>query len=337
MREKLFVFTLSVLLGGLFAPAAWACEDATVRDAAFTESRDVHRLCVMAGADDPAGQELYDRLDAWFKTSGTNLNVELVRVDADDPAVRWEEYGIPSAPPSLPVTVLAGSRYIERRRFFIDYWEPGPTPENLERMSASPARDAIREEVVRGLAVLLYFPGTDGDAGSAEPVLDAVVKHWSAEVPLGLSVVRADRSDDSERLLVSFTGVKEQGPDWVAVVFGRGKLMPFLEGAEITEAGLNELITPLVEECTCLRPPSGLGVDIPMRWDDSDDSAVARLRPSGEGVDGLLDDPLAGSSIVRRVMTTAAWTFAGLVLTVVIGTGATIRVRNRRVAGQVRD
>jgi hypothetical protein len=330
-----------VLLGGFFAPAASACEDATVRDAAFTEPRDVHRLCVMAGADDPAGQELYDRLDTWFKTSGTDLNLELVRVDADDPAVRWEEYGIPSAPPSLPVTVLAGSRYTERRRFFIDYWEPGPAPETLEPMFTSPARDDIRQEVVGKLAVLLYFPGTDGDAGSAEPVLDAVVNRWSAEVPLGVSVVRVDRSDERERLLLSFTGIEKQGPDWVAVVFGRGKLMPFIGGSEITEDRLNEQIASLIEECTCLRHPSTLGVDIPMRWNESDDSAVVRLRASGDRVNAGFDDPLAadlaGSSIGRRVMTGAMWTFAGLVLTVVIGTGATLLIRNRRLAGQVRD
>jgi len=340
LREKLFVFTLPMLLSGLFVPAVSACEDATVRDAAFAESRDVHRLCVMARPDDPPGEQLYDRLDAWFKTSGTNLNVELVRVDADDPAVRWDEYGIPSAPPSLPVTVLAGSRYTERQRFFIDYWEPGPTLENLEHMSTSPARAAIREDVVRKLAVLLYFPGTDGDAGSAEPVLDAVVKHWSREAPLSLSVVRVDRADERERLLLSFTGIEKQGPDWVAVVFGRGKLMPFLEGPEITEAGLNELIASLAQECTCLRPPSRLGVDIPMRWDESDDCAVMQLRASGDGADGLLDDPLAadlaGSSIVQRIMPAAIWTLAALFLTVVVGTWAIIWIRNRRVAGPFR-
>jgi len=331
LQEKLLSPVLLLLFSGLFAAAASACEDATVRDAAFAESRDVHRLSVVEGPDDPAGEQLYDRLDTWFKTAGTSLNVELVRVDADAPDVRWDEYGIPSAPPSLPVTVLAGSRYAERRRFFIDYWEPGPTSENLERMSTSPARDAMRAELVRRVAVLLYIPGTNGDAGSAEPVLDAVVERWSREVPLGLSVVRVDRSDGRERLLLSFTGVQEQGPDWVAVVFGRGKLMPFLEGSEITEGRLTEFITSLVEECTCLRPPSSLGVDIPMRWDESDDSAVIRLRESGDNgvLDGPLAPDLAGSSIVRHIVPGAMWTFGALALVVAIGTGAIVLVRNR--------
>jgi len=332
LREKLIFLRLLVLLSGLFATHAFACEDVTVRDAAFTESRDVHRLCVIADAEDSAGRELYDRLEGWFETSGTGLNVELVRVDADDPEVRWDEYGIPSVPPSLPVTVLAGSRYAERRRFFIDYWEPGPTLENLESMSTSPARDAMRTELVRRVAVLLYIPGTNGDAGSAEPVLDAVVKRWSSEVPLGLSVVRVDRSDERERLLLSFAGVEERGADWVAVVFGRGKLRPFLEGPEITEARLDELIAPLVEGCTCLRPPSSLGVDIPMRWDESDDSAVVRLRASGDapgGPWGTSSTNPAGSSIVRRVMPAAMWTFGALALAVAIGTGAVIWIRNR--------
>jgi hypothetical protein len=333
LREKLIFLTLLVLLSGLFAADALACKDVTVRDAAFTESRDVHRLCLLAAADDPAGEELYNRLDGWFGTSGTSLNVELVRVDADSPDVAWEEYGIPSAPPSLPVAVLAGSRYADRRRFFIDYWEPGPNLDDLESMSTSPARDAMRTELVSRVAVLLYIPGTNGDVGSAEPVLDAVVKRWSSEVPLGLSVVRVDRSDDRERLLLSFTGVKEQGPDWVAVVFGRGKLMPFLEGSGVTEARLNEFIASVVEGCTCLRPPSSLGVDIPMTWDESDDSAVVRLRASGDGADtgwgNSSTADLAGSSIVRRIMPAAMWTFAALAVAVTIGTGTIIWIRNR--------
>jgi len=71
--------------------------------------------------------------------------------------------------------------------------------------------------------------------------------------------------------------------------------MPFVEGAEITEDRLNEFIVSVVEECTCLRPPSSLGVDIPMRWNESDDSAVVRLRPNGGSANGLLDDGVIGS------------------------------------------
>lgn len=321
-----------LLLQAALVPAsAVACYDLTVRDAAFGVPRDVHRLCIMAQADDPAGQALHDRLAGWFETRGASLNVELVNVVADDPEVRWDEYGIPSAPPSLPVVVLAGSRHLEQRGFYIDHWEPGPTSDDFEAIRTSPARERIRAEVVRKLAVLLYVPGTDTDTGSAEPVLDAVVSRWSRTLPLGLSIVRVDRADERERVLLSFTGVRDQGPDWVAVAFGRGKIMPPLEGTNITEPRLDELITLVAGECTCLRPPATLGVDIPMMWDDEDDAGVVPLR-TGVGSSQLAwSSPAEFTSppVRQRTLAPAAWTLAALVLAIGLGTLATVLLRNR--------
>jgi len=333
------LLTVGLVRGALFPASAAACYDLTVRDAAFGVPRDVHHLCVMAPADDPAGQALHDQLADWFETRGASLNVELVNVVADDPAVRWDEYGIPSAPPSLPVVVLAGSRYMERRGFYIDHWEPGPTADDFEAIRTSPARERIRSEVVRRLAVLLYVPGTDAGAGGAEGVLDAVVKRWSRRLPLGLSIVRVDRADDRERVLLSFIGAGEAGPDWVAVVFGRGKIMPPLEGADITEARLDELITLVAGECTCLRPPSALGVDIPMMWDEKNDAAVIPLR-TGVGNARLPWDDSAEfgtPSVQRRTLVAAAWTIGALVLAVGLGTVATILLRNRERVAPVRN
>jgi hypothetical protein len=321
--------------GTLFPASAVACYDLTVRDTAFGVPRDVHRLCVMAQADDPAGQTLRGQLADWFETHGASLNVELVEVVADDPEVRWDEYGIPSAPPSLPVVVLAGSRYRERRGFYIDHWEPGPTTDDFDAIRTSPARERIRSEVMRNLAVLLYVPGTDADAGSAEPVLDAVVKRWSRRLPLGLSIVRVDRADERERVLLSFIGVREQGPDWVAVVFGRGKIMPPLQGPDITEPRLDELITLAAGECTCLRHPSSMGVDIPMMWDEKNDAGVVPLRTGIGDLELAWGDPaqLGVRTTQQHALAATAWTLGALVLAVGLGTLATVLLRNRgRVA-----
>ena len=335
MFAKKVVLSLAaslLALNVLFLPEAFACVDTTLRDAAFDEARDVHRLCVMSNAQDPEGQEIFSRLETWLKESGRGLNVELVRVDADAPETRWEQYGIPSAPPIFPVSVLAGYHAFERRSFLIEHWEPEPTAEDLAALRSSPAREAIRRETVRRVAVLLYIPGTGTDAGKTQPVIEAAVKTWEKREPLGLAVVRVERSDEREGVLISFTGLKLTGPDWVAVVFGRGKIMQPLIGDEITEAALNELIEPLVGECTCLRSPSSLGVDIPMVWDESLDAAVVRLR-SGAGTGFPWDNSLSASTtsspIERRVFTTTLWTFAALVSAAVIGAGAIVWRKNR--------
>jgi hypothetical protein len=335
------VVFLAASLLWLWGLDAQACINSSVRDGAFLEPRDIHRLCAVLEPDDSVGRGIYERLRDWFQDSGKDLNIEFLRVVADDPTVRWSDYGVPSAPPALPVVVLAGWHPAERRSFFIDYWEPGPSIEDLEILKESPVRQAIRCELVRKLAVLLYVRGTDSDADSAEKVLDSVVDTWSKKEPLGVSVVILDRSDERERGLLSFMGVERTGPDWVGVMFGRGKLMPPLQGTEITEAQLSELIQFLVGECTCLRPPSSFGVDIPMVWEETLDSAIVPLRVIDNPI-GLAWNPPAiteaGSSpFGRRIFTTALWTLGVLVFAVTLATIVILWRRNRGDAAPLLD
>jgi hypothetical protein len=316
-------------------PRASACDDVTLRDAAFKEPRDVHRLCVIGRPDDVTARRMHERLENWLASSATHLNVELASAAPDEPGVRWAEYGLPSAPPSSPVIVLAGRRTFERKSFFIDHWESAPSAEDLEQLKTSPVREAIRREVVRRLAVLLYIPGTGGAAGPTEKVLDSVVKTWGEKEPLGLAVIRASRSDERERLLLSFVGAGKSGPDWVAVVFGRGKFTPPLQGKDVTEARLDELIEPLVGECTCLRSPASLGVDIPMVWDKALDAAVVPLRTADIGPPlrhrAVLIVEGNGSTTHRRVLARTIGTLGLLV--VVVTFAAAVILWRRRHAG----
>jgi len=324
-------------------PKARACEDLTVRDAAFLYPRDVHRLCVIASADDPAAHKTYQRLEAWLLGEGKDLNVELVRVQADRAGVEWKEYGIPSAPPSLPVVVLAGRRTAERRFFFIHHWDPAPSAEDLERLKKSPVRQALRRELGRRLAVLLYVPRTGQDAHApddsdtarqpgASDLLQIVIDTWSAKESHGLALARVDRSDIREQVLLSFIGVGSTGPDWVAVVFGRGKFMPPLVGDQVTEAGLNEQLETLVGGCTCLRSPVTLGVDLPMQWDEALDQAVVPVGP-GLGIRTLRpeaslvaasDTAGSGRQILGATLATSA------VLLVLVGVAAAAMVWRKR-------
>ena len=332
-----------ILFFGIGGRVSWPC-DSTVRGKAFEDARDLHRLCVISDGRDSASLAMASRLETWLMKEGANLNVELVRLDARDPNVKWEDYGIPSAPPDLPVVMLAGLDRASRRSFVVDHWEPDLTDKDLEALRTSPGREAIRRNAGKKWAVLLYAPGKGPEAGKAEAIIEAVARRWSQEHAPGVSVVRLDRFDPRERLLCSFAGLNrptEHGqqaqatiPDWIGVVFGRGKLMaPPLEGAQITDAALEQLLSQLIEICSCLRPPSMMGVDIPMAWEPDDEkSVVSLLSPEAEkalAVAGILAAPAAPPG-GRTLLTSALSAIALLVAAVVGTTFALVRREKRR-------
>ncbi len=269
---------IALLLATGVAAISYACDSGTVRDAAFQEKRDLHRLCVIANQDDPAGDEQYERLSKWLETDAKHLNAVLERVASDDPAVRWEEYGIPSAPPSLPVVALVGKFASLRRAFVVEHWEPAPTDKELATLVTSPARDELKEGIRDYWAVVLYSPGTGDDKAKEWPMLKAVEKRWAEEQSPGVVTVPFDRNDPRERVLTSFTGLKADGPSWAGVVFGKGKLMaPPIQGDDLTEENLNRLVAALAVPCTCLQESTTMGLDVPMTWEPDLDAKFASL------------------------------------------------------------
>jgi hypothetical protein len=273
---------LLLLVICLCANSATAC-DVMVRDMAFRMPRDVHRLCVMADSGDPATAEIADQLADWLDREAPDLNIEVVRVAADDPEVRWSDFGIPSAPPVLPVTVLVGTNRETGVNFVIQHWEPAPADNELAALAASPLRDQLQQELGRQLAVVIYAPCASCDDDRVSTMLSLLQREWQnvQGSELGVSVIEVDRTDPAERLLLSFTGLPPDGPDWVGVVFGRGKLMnPPLIGDEITPAALNGLLDDVLADCSCSKPLPSMGVDLPMVWaPELDDQVVALGMP----------------------------------------------------------
>ena len=320
-----------VLAVATAAPDARACDSGSIRQAAFQEARDTHKLCVIGDSEDPATDTLHGDLAAQLSQTAQELNVELVRVNADDPEVQWKALALPSAPPVLPVTVLVGWDGVNRRPFLIDHWEPGPSETQFAALVRSPLRKTLKRSVLDRWAVVLYARGTDETGGGAEPVLQAVEKKWAAEYPPGITVARFDRADPHEGLVRAFIGLPPSGPDWAGVVFGQGKLMaPPLEGTAITEDNLNRLVGTLVQPCTCLQAGTSLGVDIPMIWEASLATAVVKL-----GDDGYLEtteaaavpvsgraDGTAAPVATRRIPVTALIALAASALVVLLGTVA---------------
>jgi hypothetical protein len=323
----------------LVSARAHACADTSVRLAAFQTPRDVHTLCVIGDDGDETAGDAAARLKDWIENEGGDLNLEVVRVSADDPGVQWQDYALPSAPPDLPVVALIGRQTATRRAFVIDHWEPSPTGETLATLASSPVREAIKERVVDDLAVLLYAPGIGDEGGEMEPIVRAAVERFESAAPASdldpstVSVVKLDRKDPRERVLCSFAGITERGPDWVGVVFGRGKLVaPPLVGREIREDNLTALLASLQLPCTCLESPATLGVDIPMRWEESLDALIAPLLAPAysEGVfgeEGVLREPQVPAATAAAVEAAVAEPERRLfTATVVFGAGAVIIV-----------
>ena len=292
--------------------SAIACNSGSVRDAAFQAKRDMHRFCVFTTSKDSQGDAIFERLRSWLETDGQRLNVVLERVNADDPSVRWEAYGIPGQPPSLPVVALIGLMPTSPRRpFVIDHWEPTLSDADLVALKTSPARDEVKRSIADVWAVLVYSAGANAEQ-SKETVLKAVEKQWETEHAPGISIARLDRTDPRERTLCSFAGLEPTGPDWVGVVFGRGTLLaPPLQGDDITEDNLNRLLTGLTIPCTCLQQSMTLGLDFPMTWEPELDVKAAaavqsvldymettvNLTPSPESPEKLGRFPISGGSI----------------------------------------
>ncbi|MBN2312166.1 MAG: hypothetical protein JXR94_24520, partial [Candidatus Hydrogenedentes bacterium] len=217
------------------------------------------------------------------------------------PDVPWRDYALPGPPPELPVVALVGHQAATGARFIIDHWEPArdaPSPASilsdadLAALATSPAREAIKANVIDHFAVLLYAPGPD----TARPAVGRAIEDYADATGEAIALVTVDRSDPRERVLLSFAGIAEDGPDWAGVVFGRGKLAaPPLEGADITEANLSMLFDAVAAPCTCIESPATLGVDMPLAWEASLDALTAPLLPPAysEGVlEGLtLDTP----------------------------------------------
>ncbi len=312
-------FLVCAIITSFGAFPARACEYTTMRDAGFDTQRDMHRLCVMGEAGDVEAQAVYERLKSWI-LEHEDMNVELHFVNVADESIDWpKQYGPPSAPPVTPVTALIGTRSYERAHFVIDHWQPSPSSSDLDTLADSPAREAIRRHTGERLAVLLYARGGEEHPSQREHV-DAIVAAWEKSVDewFGLRVVAFDRHDPAERALRSFAKIAPDGPDWLGVVFGRGKLMaPPLEGEQIRPHLVNDLLDRLTEECTCLRSPNSLGVDLPMVWTKKDQATFTPHKQPATTQPAILatgspdasnpDNP-GGSRLQRKLL----MTFIGL-------------------------
>jgi len=288
-----YKFAGSLTAMALLAPVAGACDSGTVRDAALMAERAVYRLCVFVKSDDAAAGGEIRRIESRINDPAAKLNVQVERVDVDKPGVDWESYGIPSAPPDTPVAALIGEGGLPKRAFVLDHWQPYPTDDELAAIKTSPAREKIKDGIASHWAVVLYSPGDPtlgADGARPDELFKEVETEWAEKQSPGVTTVRFDRADPVERMLRSFAGIEKEGPAWVGIVFGRGKVLaPPLTGSGITKENIGKLLEGLAVPCTCMQESSVLGLDIPMTWDARLNEVIASLKPTGGYFETMLD------------------------------------------------
>jgi hypothetical protein len=235
--------------------------------------------------------EIHERLNRWLDQTDGEFNLRIVRVDADDPETDWRSLGIPSAPPSLPVTVLIGRNNGIGESFIVEHWEPAPSDQQLAAIVDSPVRRQLAGELATNVAVLVFAPSDPAGESSVTSRMEAMVQAGIADERIGMSMITIDRYDPAERLLCRFMGIRPDSPDTLCVAFGRGKLMsPPLVGEQINAESIDTLVTTIRQACSCSKPLATMGVDMPLVWSDAIDSTVI-----------LMDDELELSELDAEV------------------------------------
>jgi hypothetical protein len=182
---------------------------------------------------------------------------------------------MPSAPPTLPVTVLVGRNNGLGESFLIDHWDSAPSVQQLSAIADSPVRQQLAAELAKNVAVLIYAPSDPAGPSRAEDRVKSLVSRGIEDERIGMSMITLDRNDPAEQLLCRFMGLRPDSPDTLCVAFGRGKLMaPPLVGDEIDEEHIEQLVTMVRQACSCSMPLATMGVDLPLVWPDSVDSTV---------------------------------------------------------------
>lgn len=317
-----------LLLGLAVSAAALACEYLTVRDSAFVEPRDVHRLVLFTAEGDEGADAIARRLADRLGLHGEDLNLGFEQVAVDGEGIDWSSFGIPGPPPSTPVTALVGSNQRSGKPFFIKHWIPAPTEEELNALIASPFRDQLAERLIREVAVIVHVPGTTDAREDVTDLLAGVEAEWDEKEKCGVSRMTLNRTDPGEELVLSFLGVPDGGPDWVGVFFGRAKAMDPWTGEEIQEADLHHQIETLVGECNCLQTAGSLGVDLPMVWTKARDDRRTFLREATEEEEPTV---LAGLKNSRMLGGPLAIAMIGFLAVILLG-GGVVLFRSRRSA-----
>jgi hypothetical protein len=168
-------------------------------------------------------------------------------------------------------------------------WTGDLTIENLQQLSLSPLRQQLRDELLRGTAVVwLVLDGTDQPAANAlqslvekesERLVNAIMiptnigkdgVNMLSNLPIDVSFktfrLRTDNTEES--LLRSLVGYDPQEKQPVLIpLFGRGRALAAMQGSRVNPQLIEETARFLCGACSCQIKASNPGFDLLMAAD----------------------------------------------------------------------
>jgi hypothetical protein len=258
--------------------------------------------------------ESRQRLTSWVeKASASWLRESNVLTEVVD--VRDKESSLPSElhqqlrqAKTLPAAILIAN---DDRTYRFDPNDADPSLDSVMKITAavmdSPIRRGLQTTLVDSWCVIVFAPGSDAKANEAAraAIARSARKLLGTSTELGKvidkapKIIELSRTTKDESVVLWSLGLVREGevvdklPARVVILAGRGETRgPTIEGDDINETDMTDLLTMLGRSCSCTTSPKWLiGTAIPLSWDD----ATKRAAKTQLGFDPL--DPKVLRSI----------------------------------------
>jgi hypothetical protein len=280
MNGRIFLASLLIFLAPSFS---WACSIPVFRYALERWELGPYEAILFHRGPLSAAEK--SRLLALEEPS-PRANITLTTVDLADQVEAefqklWNTHGKDQPLPLLMV------RNVNADPMAVPLWVGTPTPQNLQRVIGSPARQKLVQHLAKGTsAVFLLLESGDAQADhTAAQLLDKELALLKKKVQLpeqtldgpqlrfplplrsGFSVLKISRQEAEEEVFLQMLLKSEEdlhvakGPI-VFPVFGRGRLLCSLQGKDLNGEQLTNVVRFLCGACSCQVKELNPGVDL---------------------------------------------------------------------------
>ena len=263
-----------------------------VRDVGFADLESTpYRLYYFIREGTPENLVSTFRQISYATFMDSNVEVEIINVDKqkEHPAMEcfhfWEIQSFPAAilvspkGQSLVLPIL-----VPNKPFKETVWS------SLESVVFSPKREEILEHIIKAYCVVILIEGEDAaenkrvheavDAATKkiDRIMNQLPKHID-EPPYIIVIPRELVSQEKILLWSLDMNENEVNEPCVAVLYGRGRRIgPLLEGEQITESGLFNILSVISLSCDCgLDERWIMGTLLPLRWGRKIQSDVVKF------------------------------------------------------------
>lgn len=301
-------------MGGLRVPYGLACENPVYQYAIQRWKATPYELLLFEPPQGGRSSEfdlLKEQLLVRSAERAGETNFHIV-TSAEVTDALWQKLGEPTRP-SMAIA-LPLDRPIEQCVF----WQGALTESNVRLLLDSPSRQAIREELLDGVAVvwLLIHSGDSAKDKAALATIRESIEEFKVDYeqtekstapPIAIQSI--DRDDPAEAIFISIlshveTGLDTEADKPIAIpIYGRGRALYALVGDGINTENVVEACKFITGPCACDAKNDNPGVDllIACRWDEE----LERRQTFDDSEETPIDQPLVGlSTLVAKEETT---------------------------------